>query len=492
VAWFDAVLTDAAACHGVSATLRARAVADRAVLAASSGDTGGVTSAGDALATAREADDATLLARALTACAALHGFSFDLAQPYFDEAISLARAQGDRWTLVQILSWKAVAASIAGDPSTVREAAGEGRDVADAIGDRYHWHACGWALGMAHQLQGEWIPAAAQLSAVIAETEATHDQLWKFNCLNGLTHVMARRGEHAQAQAAIREAQDIAPGLGGFYPAMAHAAVALLNLAVGDIRAAVDAADTAAPLLRLHPETGNIHLYILAEVALARGDVASATRLAEEAVSVTKGAHQYLALVTHARVAIAQAGSEQADSDARAALACAVDIGAPLIVPEALEILGVVAGDAANHCEAARLFGAADALRQRTGLIRYQVHQEDYQRSVAVLRNVMEEDLFQTSWSEGFSTSAEEAIAYAQRGHGRRRRPTSGWSSLTATEHDVIRLVSDGLANKDVATRLFISPRTVQTHLTHIYAKLGLTSRVQLVQEAARRTPLAE
>lgn len=53
-------------------------------------------------------------------------------------------------------------------------------------------------------------------------------------------------------------------------------------------------------------------------------------------------------------------------------------------------------------------------------------------------------------------------------------------------ERDVIRLVSDGLANKDIAARLFVSPRTVQTHLTHVYAKLGLTSRVQLVQEAAR------
>jgi DNA-binding CsgD family transcriptional regulator len=53
-------------------------------------------------------------------------------------------------------------------------------------------------------------------------------------------------------------------------------------------------------------------------------------------------------------------------------------------------------------------------------------------------------------------------------------------------EHNVVRLVREGLGNKDIGARLFISPRAVQTHLTHVYAKLGLTSRVQLVQEAGR------
>jgi DNA-binding CsgD family transcriptional regulator len=82
--------------------------------------------------------------------------------------------------------------------------------------------------------------------------------------------------------------------------------------------------------------------------------------------------------------------------------------------------------------------------------------------------------------------STDEAIAYAQCGRGERKRPASGWGSLTPTECEVIRLVAQGLGNKDVAERLFISPRTVQTHLTHVYAKLNLTSRIQLIQEAAR------
>jgi DNA-binding CsgD family transcriptional regulator len=49
-----------------------------------------------------------------------------------------------------------------------------------------------------------------------------------------------------------------------------------------------------------------------------------------------------------------------------------------------------------------------------------------------------------------------------------------------------VKLVSEGLGNKEVAARLFVSPRTVQAHLTHVFAKLGLSSRAQLAQEAAR------
>jgi DNA-binding CsgD family transcriptional regulator len=106
--------------------------------------------------------------------------------------------------------------------------------------------------------------------------------------------------------------------------------------------------------------------------------------------------------------------------------------------------------------------------------------------TTGLLRNALDRSDFESAFAEGAALSTEEAIAYAQRGRGQRKRPTSGWAALTPTELDVVRLVSEGLANNDIATRLFVSPRTVQTHLTHVYTKLGLSSRVQLVQEAAR------
>ena len=60
---------------------------------------------------------------------------------------------------------------------------------------------------------------------------------------------------------------------------------------------------------------------------------------------------------------------------------------------------------------------------------------------------------------------------------------TSGWSSLTQSELRVARLVAEGMTNRMVAQRLFLSPHTVDSHLRHSFTKLGVTSRVELTRE---------
>ena len=59
-----------------------------------------------------------------------------------------------------------------------------------------------------------------------------------------------------------------------------------------------------------------------------------------------------------------------------------------------------------------------------------------------------------------------------------------GWASLTATEQRIAALVRDGLTNREIGTRLFVSPRTVQTHVSHILQKTGLRSRVEIARAA--------
>jgi DNA-binding CsgD family transcriptional regulator len=61
---------------------------------------------------------------------------------------------------------------------------------------------------------------------------------------------------------------------------------------------------------------------------------------------------------------------------------------------------------------------------------------------------------------------------------------TSGWAAMTTAELAVARLVADGLTNREVAERLFISPHTVNSHLRHVFSKLRINSRVELARRA--------
>jgi DNA-binding CsgD family transcriptional regulator len=80
------------------------------------------------------------------------------------------------------------------------------------------------------------------------------------------------------------------------------------------------------------------------------------------------------------------------------------------------------------------------------------------------------------------------------RGHGIRRGPRtkhrqarSGWDSLTPTEIKITALVAEGLSNPEIAAKLFLSRRTVATHVSHVLKKLDVNSRTDIAREAALR-----
>jgi predicted ATPase/class 3 adenylate cyclase/DNA-binding CsgD family transcriptional regulator len=487
LSWMDAALADLGAvdCEVAPAVL-ARTLADAALLDGWVGVPERRDQANEALAIARQLHDPSLLVRALTACCGTAAFNPEQAATYFAEAIELARALGDKWRLSQLLGFQAYVAMMAGDAIAAHAAGEEGRELADAIGDRFASGLCRvWGIGGARSVLGDLSGAEAGLRELIADADAAGDPLCMFNGLMTQSFTLGWQGKTAAARAAAEAAIESAAGLGVVIEGLGYLTVGTANLAAGDVAAAKDA--LAQGWSRIPAvEFLTAAMRWRAETELAAGDVVAAGPWADQAVSATTGFHRMIALMTRARVAFAEDDAVAAERYAHDALALATDIEAQLCVPDIFDCLAWLAAQDKSYREAARLVGAAEGIRQRTGEVRYQIYQAAYEASVIALRDAMGQNDFDVAWGEGSALSTEEAIAYAQRARGERKRPASGWASLTPAERDVVRLVSEGLGNNDIATRLFVSPRTVQTHLTHVYTKLGLTSRVQLVQEAAR------
>jgi DNA-binding CsgD family transcriptional regulator len=487
LAWFDTVLTHQVAHDAeVAAAVRARALADKAVLDMIFVAADSLDLAQQAAALARDIDDPAVLVRALTACGFTAAYNAELAGAYFAEAIELARELDDSWRLSQILTRQASAAIAAGDPSAARAPAEEGRDLADAIGNRSDSRHCRVCLGLAQMWRGDLAGAVAQLGGVFAEAEAAHDGVLQAISLAHRGTALAWQGDESAARAAADASLESGSEFGGLTASVGYFALGNAALAANDVGTALDAAAATWEHGSLLPGYAAHLRPIIAQAALAGGDLVAARRWADEAVAAAPGWVIVSALAARARVAIAQGEPEQAERDVFDALTRVADLAAHVYIPDILESLATLAGDAGSHREGARLFSAAAAIRQRMGMVRFKVWDAGYEGSVAALRNSMGEADFESAWAEGAALSTEEAIAYARRGRGQRKRATSGWAALTPAERDVVRLVGEGLGNNDIATRLFVSPRTVQSHLTHVYTKLGLTSRVQLAQEATR------
>jgi DNA-binding CsgD family transcriptional regulator len=202
-----------------------------------------------------------------------------------------------------------------------------------------------------------------------------------------------------------------------------------------------------------------IHQWLphLVWLALASGDKdmarAAADACGEEAAAETKPARAaFASLRCH--------GLLESDPDQLAeAVAHYRAVGPAVELPAALEDLAVVLAERGNTA------GARAALNEALGLYEGMRARWDMRRAEGRLR----------------------PHGVKRRVRGRRApHPTTGWESLTPTEAKIARLIADGRSNPEIAAALFVSRNTVQTHVSHILAKLGASSRVAIVRQALR------
>jgi predicted ATPase/DNA-binding CsgD family transcriptional regulator/DNA-binding XRE family transcriptional regulator len=283
--------------------------------------------------------------------------------------------------------------------------------------------------------------------------------------------------------------------------AFARLALGILAEDRGDYRPAEACFAEALTLFQATGDDANAGLTLnhLGIVAWGQGDVERAAARCEDAVALQRAAGDawglsnslaYLGLLAGERGEYARAAAAHRDSlELRWAAGAWEDIAG------SLADVAVLAAAVGRAEQAARLFGAADAVREEAGRPSIKLPERAvYEHGERRAGTALGENAFAEARAAGRALSAERAVAEAAGLAGEIAGPgpelctgpanadgadsrSTHPAGLTAREVEVLRLISTGLSNAEVAEALFLSPRTVGVHLRRIYDKLGVSSR---------------
>jgi len=151
-----------------------------------------------------------------------------------------------------------------------------------------------------------------------------------------------------------------------------------------------------------------------------------------------------------------------------------------------LETLAWISSDRGDDTRAATLLGFAQSLRESLGIPILAPFVSPHDACQLTTKEHLGEAGFGRAFARGFDMSVEEAVEYSLgQAPVKTRAPAAAAqpaTHLSRREQEIARLIAEGLTNKEVASKLFISNRTVETHVTNMLNKLGLNSRTQLAR----------
>jgi non-specific serine/threonine protein kinase len=210
-----------------------------------------------------------------------------------------------------------------------------------------------------------------------------------------------------------------------------------------------------------------------------------------------------LVVMIQGDVALSQSNDALALAHYQESLALGLAYGDRVRVGDTVLRIGIIAARRGDPVRAARLFGAAEAIREAVGQPGPRYVQADYDHAVARLEQEPDSDGLQGAWAAGRFLSIDEAAAAAQMLQpetlrtpvsplpmgdvGERSSSAVGLAAnLTRREREVLGLLCQRLTDPEIAAQLFLSPRTVEKHVGNILGKLGAASRREAAAMAVR------
>lgn len=447
-----------------------------------------------ALAEGEAAADPSVMARALKAKGLILSLRNHLDRTALERSLALASEAGDEWCTADVMRLLGSSHVRQSQHDMARPILDEGYELARRLG---HQPLHAWYFGLrawgelehgrlreARELAEQARLVSEQIGEPVTLGLAT-SLLVECDVLQGLPGEARIRGERCVE--VMRSA-----GVGSAEIWLQNA-LSLVDVAEGAPNAARERIET---LLRITEQARPYDIETkarrrLAVALLLMGHLDEAEGAARQLLADGKtGRNEHVeAIARHllGRIALARGAVIEAERHLHDALAIADRRDFRLQTLNTLESLARVAAQTDSPVEAARLLAAVRAGREQSGIARWPPEPDAWAHLEHDVRTELGDAAFASARQEGVALSANEAVGYASRGRGERKRPPRGWDSLTPTELEIIRHVAAGLTNPQIAENMFISRATVKAHLSHVYAKLVASSRFELAAEARRR-----